>query len=718
MRYLFLYTIGPVQSFISQARKTQDLYAGSRLLSDLVSEALRFIENVSRDKNLEVILPHPDNESKPNVLFVELDSSDDTIRQLGEAVRKYIGEYILQAFDQATQSSLELERSGLSLTATGRTQILDSIQQYWVAVPRENTYLEDFQAIYALMGQTKSARYNHPHQLNSKEVLQPKPNATQSDGQKCSVNGIYEVEYYRLSTNDLTRYERVADVSRIDRENFTTSELAQIAQHVWENKLYLPKTKPNQVFSVDVSSRQQVTTSNNLPLLPLRYLQHGEGVSAITMLKRIYKFTRSGSPTHSSDHNHDSSSFPSVAEIAQLAFIREMYNDAPNVMLAFCNACKIGDIIEHQLFYEDNHTREQLRDFAKIGLNRKVFRNAYRNLNQKATELKKGIPKYYAILLFDADRMGKTLTGEWLAEEIKDNQIILNEQVDLKAFQKELSRLLGVYGRAASQFIDLNQKGVTIYAGGDDFLGFLNLQGLLPTILHLRKLFTEMVDIPLKEYIKNQEWGTDESLQYCEMTFSAGVAIAHYKEPLGLVLNAVREAEKKAKNAGGRNAFSILTMKHAGEHIQSYWKWFYEEKSDKDKKMDSPQKCTISIMTEILELLSSKKLSTRFPFKYHASIYDQLNLQGHTAHESKQVVGNSHLMQVALQRSVMRSVELKEDRDEINTVLLKAFELFREHTRLQQESSSVEMTPMPFVNFLNLLYTCSFLYRATNPDLL
>ena len=36
--YLFLYTIGPVQSFIAQARKTQDLWCGSTLLSELSRE--------------------------------------------------------------------------------------------------------------------------------------------------------------------------------------------------------------------------------------------------------------------------------------------------------------------------------------------------------------------------------------------------------------------------------------------------------------------------------------------------------------------------------------------------------------------------------------------------------------------------------------------------------------------------------------------------------
>ena len=55
--HLFLFTIGPVQSFIAQARKTQDLYAGSKLLSDLIGYGLC---EVSKIKNTEIIFPNFD----------------------------------------------------------------------------------------------------------------------------------------------------------------------------------------------------------------------------------------------------------------------------------------------------------------------------------------------------------------------------------------------------------------------------------------------------------------------------------------------------------------------------------------------------------------------------------------------------------------------------------------------------------------------------------
>ena len=59
-KYLFLFTVGPVQSFIAQARKTQDLYAGSQILTELVKAG---IEEVGREN---IIFPYayPDEDNK------------------------------------------------------------------------------------------------------------------------------------------------------------------------------------------------------------------------------------------------------------------------------------------------------------------------------------------------------------------------------------------------------------------------------------------------------------------------------------------------------------------------------------------------------------------------------------------------------------------------------------------------------------------------------
>lgn len=61
MNSLLIFTIGPVQSFLEQARKTHDLYAGSRFLSHLCRRAI----DKARELGAEIIYPHLDNPSFP-----------------------------------------------------------------------------------------------------------------------------------------------------------------------------------------------------------------------------------------------------------------------------------------------------------------------------------------------------------------------------------------------------------------------------------------------------------------------------------------------------------------------------------------------------------------------------------------------------------------------------------------------------------------------------
>jgi CRISPR-associated protein Cmr2 len=55
-------------------------------------------------------------------------------------------------------------------------------------------------------------------------------------------------------------------------------------------------------------------------------------------------------------------------------------------------------------------------------------------------------------------------------------------------------------------------------------------------------------------------------------TCSMGVVIAHYKEPLKIVIDKVFEMEKKAKKAG-RNRFAICLLKHSGEERVGVAEW-------------------------------------------------------------------------------------------------------------------------------------------------
>lgn len=90
--YLLRVSVGPVQEFISEARKTRDLYMGSQLLSEVTKKSMKpIIDNYGRDA---VIYPYIQGyelskNSIPNLYMAVIPENGlDTIIPLME--KKYI----------------------------------------------------------------------------------------------------------------------------------------------------------------------------------------------------------------------------------------------------------------------------------------------------------------------------------------------------------------------------------------------------------------------------------------------------------------------------------------------------------------------------------------------------------------------------------------------------------------------------------------------------
>ena len=139
--------------------------------------------------------------------------------------------------------------------------------------------------------------------------------------------------------------------------------------------------------------------------------------------------------------------------------------------------------------------------------------------------------KHYALLHFDVDNLGKTLSG--LPEE----------------GQKYLSTALGDFALKAKTIVDTQNNNIentrcTIYAGGDDFLGFVNLAYLFEVMQEIKDAFRE----------------AKASLPY-ELTFSTSIVIAPYKTPLHKVLDYSRELLQESKDHfDDKNAVGVMVM--------------------------------------------------------------------------------------------------------------------------------------------------------------
>jgi len=265
-----------------------------------------------------------------------------------------------------------------------------------------------------------------------------------------------------------------------------------------------------------------------------------EGLSAVSFVKRFWLENSFPSTAEIAlKYDEDRLNLDSQYKICLSEYKEKVFNS--NEFISHCLSTSdkfhfgkndsLNQFFDYQLLFKENVTEKTFPFQPQLDLATDYVKKLQPFLKQK----------YYAILTFDGDDMGKWLAGQWLVEG-----------KDLEVFHKKFAVQLTAFAKEAKKEVDI--VGRTVYAGGDDFLGFVNLYQLLPVLKRLRRLFREMVNDPLSGF-------RDER----EITFTAGICIAHYKEPLSLVLDNAGSTQKEAKKLDDKNAFGITVIKGSGE---------------------------------------------------------------------------------------------------------------------------------------------------------
>ncbi|MCG8331775.1 MAG: type III-B CRISPR-associated protein Cas10/Cmr2 [Chitinophagales bacterium] len=484
-QYLFLFTLSPVQSFIAQARKTQDLYTGSYILSALIKAG------VAEFDKKDVIFPDAEfleenkNASAPNRFIALWEGKEESSLQAkGDEVEKRVREHFIKMANGVLGSVKKPK--GFD------QQIEQHLSIYWAFQPMVNgDYGTAYRKLEINLASIKNIRPFEQYDYSG---------SIGEQGRKCSLDGERNALFFK---------ERIVNGK---------------------------KRKP---FFVEKNGATLLGgyKSDNLDF--------GEGLSAVSFLKRFYK-------------DHDEKSFPSTAEVALLEDVKilddknEEYLNClkkvfePSQITQLClqltSDTNIKDInIQNATDNPDWQTQFDFQACFEENLTEKNFpvKGQLHLLQQLQRQLKSSLKtKYYALVMFDGDKMGKHL-----------GQLASSGEEAHKSFSKRLS----TFAAGATRYVNEKDRGRAVYAGGDDFLGFININHLFGVMQRLRKMFSKEVSQ--------------------ELTFSAGIVIAHYKFPLSEVLKNVRSAEKKAKKNGDRNAFCISTMKHSGEIQEAVFKW-------------------------------------------------------------------------------------------------------------------------------------------------
>lgn len=158
--YLLNLSIGPVQPFIAAARRTRDLWFGSRLLSEICLEAARSIHETSRPvRNGDSPLIFPDKSAlngkdEPNVanvIIALVDDPQETARKAREAAQACLERYgnqVLSRFSNVIDENL------------WHAQLTDALEFFaaWVPCKGDADYDDARKRLASLMAARKNVR--------------------------------------------------------------------------------------------------------------------------------------------------------------------------------------------------------------------------------------------------------------------------------------------------------------------------------------------------------------------------------------------------------------------------------------------------------------------------------------------------------------------------------------------------------------------------------
>ena len=635
-----LFTISPVQSFISKARKTSDLWAGSYMLSYLVWESMKPIveefgpdtiiypnllgqplvdrwlyfevfknspladlnesdfENLSKSKFKEWFEKWKDFENKkvkelnekltianlPNRFLAVVPYDKDLANKCEKAFKNKLKGLANEVYEVSKKIGIDLSND---IKDDIKEDLNSYFKVYWAMMPWSadesylpNDALEDYKAL-----------------LGEDELYK-------------TIEGIIKHPYYSTA-NVGSAYPLLLEL---------TEKLLGARKSIRDfNQLEEPGEKCHLCGEFEVLKLDWDKLNLNRGTL-----KEGEKLCGVCLTKRLFP------EIISKEFSLGEIKFPSTSEMASIGEKRRIKREISKEVkeefeslikkLGIQNSVSVPKLKGNKLYNIDgqsNHAgpveaeadTDILYNIDGQFLMTETYRTDYfekelglrgeeKDIKEIVEFLKKkeiSPSRYYAILQMDGDNMGKWLRGEFnikigeaIHKNVRDALVNSSKDDDKEKIEKILDSRHPVspsihqaFSRRLSSFaleyvrkiVEVDNYGKLVYAGGDDILAFLPVENVLNCAYELQKAFKEVLSK--------------------KATMSAGILIVHHKYPLYLALKKVSEAEKKAKNFYGKNAFCVTFMTHGGEEREFGGNWELKEFVEdliknfyKDKKED------------------------------------------------------------------------------------------------------------------------------------
>ena len=501
-------SLGPVQGFVAEARRTRDLWAGSFLLSWLSGQLMAFVlkkggsiqfpavgtKQEPEDDMLAAILgrprpgaPPPQIGTLPNRFKAQVPKSFDPDEMAKVTRRKW-----------CTLAELVWQRFVEKVADNGQ-----STHTIWVR------QIEGFWDIQWLMG-------DNPKTGSDMRWLDIRKNwrshwPPQEAGDHCTMMGDWQelsgyVRSRERKEQDGFWKALQRDTGRLDlRDDERLCAIALV-------KRLFPKLKKEEQEQAIGWRVDTVHWPSTAYMAAVPWLAHiAADKERVVALHEYVKTVRDhvGKATFSKLSGERATRLPALAPLGQAANL-----DGNLFLEAALENPKATPLNNDQAAKGNDPDADQ----------RKQLLRALQNLGEK----KVGGPAhpFYALLLMDGDRLGG----------------LLHKQ-DGKTVSEALACFTGCVGETVRK-----HDGVTVYAGGDDVLAVLPAHRAIECTLSLRLAY-----------------GKAFSQRKVEATASAAIAFAHYGNPLREVLSLAREAlEKTAKEKNGRDSLALEVMLPGG----------------------------------------------------------------------------------------------------------------------------------------------------------
>jgi CRISPR-associated protein Cmr2 len=641
----FHFTLGPVQSFVSQARRTRDFWAGSFLLSWLSAVAIKAVQ-----------------QQEGKILFPKADCHYlDYLEGKGKGLPPKQGS-IPNRF-KAEINNIQTFKPDL---------ITEAVQQAWKALAND-IWCHDIGTIKNEIGEDKDKQAWDDQIKTTTEIWTRQ------------IESFWDISWI-ISHN---KEDSAVLDQRKNWRTYITPEEAGVKCSIMEGwqelsgiKSPTRKLKEEQTaFWQKIRSREKQGIKSDL--------RKGEALCAIAFVKRRFsRYFQNFKYTISQKGLKDwqiygwkvPSAVPSVSYMAAVHYLREMLLYADKALLTdFIEKAHqltegygewqtdikgiedakqkqfSSDIDQYQQRYKQRFTaldgnvfftsmlenanryedKSELRKTVLVALNKlnKNTKNQYDNLLDK-------VSPFYAVLMMDGDSLGSKMS-------VSKNQNAITEGLayfinGLETKDSKHSHKMGV-----AEYV-YQHNGFLIYAGGDDVLAILPLEDAIPCAIALRQHYQQCFKIAL-QYAGISDFIDKKGDPVVNTSISAAIEYVHIKTPLTKILkDAHHLLDDIAKEKTGRDSLAIRVWKPGG--LQQQWSQPWEIALYDDPDNLNYKKCYLDQLVTNFQSAQNEdeQFSSQFFYKireYFQMLNPPLNEEGKVLSEQEAILSDKQAMQ-------------------------------------------------------------------------